>query len=161
MLDEPTTGLDPAGMRDMRRLVRRLADGGMTVLLSSHQMAEVEELCDRVAVVRDGRIAYHGSLAALKASAANGFALRTTDDVRARRVALGQPGVEVVEGGEGGLRVRAGEIAVAALSIALAEAGVGIHALVPRGASLEDLFLQLTEGNPAPAPRSGALASAA
>ena len=54
ILDEPATGLDPAGMRDMRALIRRLADGGMTVLLSSHQLAEVEELCDRVAIVRDG-----------------------------------------------------------------------------------------------------------
>ena len=54
LLDEPTTGLDPAGMRDMRLLVRRLADEGMTVLLSSHLMTEVEELCDRVAIVRSG-----------------------------------------------------------------------------------------------------------
>ena len=51
LLDEPTTGLDPAGMRDMRVLIRRLADQGMTVLLSSHLMGEVEELCDRVAIV--------------------------------------------------------------------------------------------------------------
>ena len=55
ILDEPTTGLDPAGMRDMRHLVRRLADQGITVLLSSHIMDEVEELCDRLAIVRSGR----------------------------------------------------------------------------------------------------------
>ena len=54
MLDEPTTGLDPAGMRDMRDLVRRLAAEGLTVLLSSHLMAEVEELCNRVAIIRTG-----------------------------------------------------------------------------------------------------------
>ena len=60
LLDEPTTGLDPAGMRDMRALVRRLADEGMTVLLSSHLMGEVEELCDRVAIVRTGRVVYEG-----------------------------------------------------------------------------------------------------
>src|SRR5690349_23409264 len=54
LLDEPTTGLDPAGMRDMRVLIRRLADQGITVLLSSHLMGEVEELCDRVAIVRSG-----------------------------------------------------------------------------------------------------------
>ncbi len=51
LLDEPTTGLDPAGMRDMRALVHRLAGEGMTVLLSSHLMSEVEELCDRVAII--------------------------------------------------------------------------------------------------------------
>ena len=52
ILDEPATGLDPAGMRDMRTLIRRLADDGITVLLSSHQLPEVQELCDRVAIVR-------------------------------------------------------------------------------------------------------------
>src|SRR5262249_48303801 len=54
LLDEPATGLDPAGMRDMRLLIRRLADEGMTVVLSSHLLAEVEELCNRVAIVRSG-----------------------------------------------------------------------------------------------------------
>src|SRR5207245_5052284 len=55
LLDEPTTGLDPAGMRDMRELVRRLSGEGITVLLSSHLLAEVEELCNRVAIIRRGR----------------------------------------------------------------------------------------------------------
>src|SRR4051794_19978970 len=64
LLDEPTTGLDPAGMRDMRRLIRRLADEGMTVLLSSHLLGEVEEICNRVAIVRRGSVVYEGSLAA-------------------------------------------------------------------------------------------------
>src|SRR6185312_12689158 len=52
LLDEPTTGLDPAGMRDMRELVRRLSSEGLTVMLSSHLMSEVEELCNRVAIIR-------------------------------------------------------------------------------------------------------------
>ena len=83
LLDEPTTGLDPGGMRDMRALVRRLADQGITVLLSSHLMGEVEELCDRVAIVRTGRVVYEGSLPELLATTAGRYALRTTDDVRA------------------------------------------------------------------------------
>ncbi len=69
LLDEPATGLDPAGMRDMRLLIRRLADQGMTVLLSSHLLAEVEELCNRVAIVRSGRIVYEGEIAELKRGA--------------------------------------------------------------------------------------------
>src|SRR5579875_98247 len=69
ILDEPATGLDPAGMRDMRRLIRRLADERMTVVLSSHLLAEVEELCNRVAIVRQGRIVYEGEIAALKRGA--------------------------------------------------------------------------------------------
>ena len=65
LLDEPATGLDPGGMRDMRRLVRRLADEGMTVLLSSHLLGEVEEVCNRVAIVRRGRVVYEGEIADL------------------------------------------------------------------------------------------------
>src|SRR5436190_8434510 len=63
LLDEPATGLDPAGMRDMRLLIRRLADQGMTVVLSSHLLAEVEEVCNRVAIVRAGKIVYEGEIA--------------------------------------------------------------------------------------------------
>src|SRR6187549_959809 len=74
LLDEPTTGLDPGGMRDMRLLVRRLAEQGITVLLSSHLMGEVEELCDRVAIVRTGRVVYEGSLAELLATTAGRYA---------------------------------------------------------------------------------------
>ena len=71
ILDEPTTGLDPGGMRDMRQLVRDLAARGITVLLSSHLMGEVEELCNRVAVIRSGRIVYEGPLADLRRLALN------------------------------------------------------------------------------------------
>ena len=84
LLDEPATGLDPAGMRDMRALIRRLADEGMTVLLSSHLLAEVEELCNRVAIVRTGAIVYEGAIAELKRTAGATYRLRTTDDERAR-----------------------------------------------------------------------------
>src|SRR5213593_3919274 len=79
LLDEPTTGLDPAGMRDMRDLVRRLAGEGITVLLSSHLLGEVEELCNRVAIIRKGRIVYEGSLTDLLATATTGYRLRTTN----------------------------------------------------------------------------------
>ena len=87
LLDEPTTGLDPAGMRDMRALVHRLAGEGMTVLLSSHLMSEVEELCDRVAIVCRGRVIHEGALDELIATTAGRYELRTTDDARAAAVA--------------------------------------------------------------------------
>ena len=149
LLDEPTTGLDPAGMRDMRVLVRRLADEGMTVLLSSHLMGEVEELCDRVAIVRSGRVIYEGALDALLGSTGQRYRLRTTDDERAHRVCAAQRGVSEVAGaGHQGLTFAVeDEHAVAELSVALVEAGVGIVALVPAVASLEELFLRLTEGD--------------
>jgi ABC-2 type transport system ATP-binding protein len=152
VVDEPATGLDPAGMRDMRALIRRLADGGMTVLLSSHQLAEVEELCDRVAIVRSGLVAYEGSLADLRAAAGSAYRVRTTDDARAERVCRAQPGVEGVTREPGGLLLRAGEETVGRLSVALVESGVALLALVPAAATLEDLFFELTEGAPSELP---------
>jgi ABC-2 type transport system ATP-binding protein len=145
LLDEPTTGLDPAGMRDMRDLVRRLAGEGITILLSSHLLNEVDEVCNRVAIIRKGRIVYEGALAELKATATSGYRLRTTDEERARAVLTSQGIADVrVDGPD--LRVAAHEDTIAAVSIALANAGVGITLLVPETATLEELFLDLTEG---------------
>jgi ABC-2 type transport system ATP-binding protein len=154
LLDEPTTGLDPAGMRDMRDLVRRLAGDGITVLLSSHLLGEVEELCNRVAIVRKGRIVYEGPLTELLATAASGYRLRTSDPRRARVVCLAQAGLDDVRLVDGELRFQADEEAVAALSIALGQARIGVTALVPERASLEELFLGLTEGEEAGQPEA-------
>ena len=176
LLDEPATGLDPAGMRDMRLLIRRLADQGMTVLLSSHLLAEVEELCNRVAIVRRGRIVYEGEIAELKRGAGTRYWLHTTDDARALAVCRAQPGIEDVrtdelDGAHAGLpaaggRARAGrprlsftadEAAVSALSQALVEAGALIRVMAPQTVTLEDLFFSLTEGDESahPAPAGG------
>ena len=146
LLDEPTTGLDPAGMRDMRDLVRRLAGEGITVLLSSHLLAEVEELCNRVAIIRKGRIVYEGALNELLATAASGYSLRSPQLERARALLLNQAGIGEVTSVDGSLRFQADEDAVAALSIALGQARIAVTALVPETASLEELFLGMTEG---------------
>ncbi len=151
LLDEPTTGLDPAGMRDMRQLVRRLAADGITVLLSSHLMTEVEELCDRLAIVRSGRVIYEGGLTDLLRSTGQRYRLRTTDDRRALAVAREQPGVEDPVQRADGLAFAADETVAGELSVALVEAGVAILALVPAAASLEELFFRLTEGDGLPA----------
>ncbi|HEX6680083.1 MAG TPA: ABC transporter ATP-binding protein [Gaiellaceae bacterium] len=145
LLDEPTTGLDPAGMRDMRDLVRRLASEGLTVLLSSHLLGEVEELCNRVAIIRKGRIVYEGQLQDLLATASTGYRLRSPEPDRARALLLNQPGIREVVSADGALRFQADEDAVAALSIALGQARIGVTALVPETASLEELFLGMTE----------------
>ncbi len=147
LLDEPATGLDPGGMRDMRALIRRLADGGMTVLLSSHLLAEVEELCDRVAIVRAGRIVYEGAIADLKATATTGYRLRTSDNTAAIAVCEAQAGVASARLDGGEVHLDAAEPAVAELSVALVESGLRITALVPDSATLEDLFFRLTEGS--------------
>jgi ABC-2 type transport system ATP-binding protein len=145
LLDEPTTGLDPAGMRDMRQLVRRLAGEGITILLSSHLLAEVEELCNRVAIIQKGRIVYEGRLDELLRSAGTSYLLRVSEPERARVLLLGCGGIESVELLDGGLRVRASEGAVGAATVALGQARIEILALVPQTATLEQLFLGLTE----------------
>jgi ABC-2 type transport system ATP-binding protein len=173
ILDEPATGLDPAGMRDMRALIRRLAAEGITVLLSSHQLPEVQELCDRVAIVDRGRVVYEGALADLRRQGGAGYRLRTSDDARAAEIARSQPGIERVaivggdatgdganadirhsdqaahaDGGNArGVSFQADEQHVAELSLALGRAGVGILALTPELATLEDLFFRLTESD--------------
>jgi ABC-2 type transport system ATP-binding protein len=147
LLDEPTTGLDPAGMRDMRDLVRRLAGEGITVLLSSHLLGEVEELCNRVAIIQKGRVVYEGSLRELLAGAASGYRLRSPEPARARAVCLAQTGIEQVTSVDGEVRFQADEESVGALSIALGQARIAVTALVPETASLEELFLDLTEGH--------------
>jgi ABC-2 type transport system ATP-binding protein len=123
ILDEPATGLDPAGMRDMRRLIRRLAGDGITVLLSSHQLPEVQELCDRVAIVDTGRVVYEGALTDLRRQGGAGYRLRTTDDARALDVAREQPGIERARADEHGVGFEADEHAVGRLSLALGGAG--------------------------------------
>jgi len=148
ILDEPATGLDPAGMRDMRLLIRRLADEGITVLLSSHQLPEVQELCDRVAIVDRGKVVYEGALADLRRQGGAGYRLRTTDDTRALEIARAQRAIEHIIGTPPtppGLGFQAQEQDVGALSLALAQAGIGILALTPELATLEDLFFRLTE----------------
>ena len=152
LLDEPATGLDPGGMRDMRLLVRRLADEGLTIVLSSHLLAEVEELCNRVAIMQRGKVAYEGEISALKQTAGGSYTLQTTDDAKALAVCQAQPGVEGARLVSGKVTFTASEQAVAALSQALVEAGALIRVLTPHSATLEDLFFTLTEGEDGHAP---------
>jgi ABC-2 type transport system ATP-binding protein len=148
LLDEPTTGLDPAGMRDMRDLVRRLAGEGITILLSSHLLSEVEELCNRVAIIRKGSVIYQGALRdLLETAVTTAYRLRAVEPERARAALLAHPGVSDVGLRDGELRFTADEDAVAALTVALGQARVAFTALVPETASLEELFLGMTGGD--------------
>ena len=150
LLDEPATGLDPGGMRDMRQLIRRLAGEGITIMLSSHLLAEVEDVCNRVAIVRSGRIVYEGEIAELKGGSGT-YRLSSTDDERALAVCRAQPGITEVRTARHDpaapeqIFFSADSKAVGELSAALVEAGALILALTPQTASLEDLFFALTE----------------
>jgi ABC-2 type transport system ATP-binding protein len=152
LLDEPTTGLDPGGMRDMRRLVQRLAAQGITIVLSSHLLAEVEEVCNRVAIVQKGKIVYEGEIADLKRAAGMTYRLSTTENARALAVCRAQRGISEVREHGGQISFLGDERAVAELSQALVEAGALITALAPQGATLEELFFSLTEDAEAATP---------
>jgi ABC-2 type transport system ATP-binding protein len=145
ILDEPATGLDPAGMRDMRTLIRRLAQEGITVLLSSHQLPEVQELCDRVAIVDSGKVVYEGALVDLRRQGGASYRLRSTADEQALQIARAQHGIGSPVLGEHAISFDAEESQVAELSLALGRAGVGILSLTPQLATLEDLFFRLTD----------------
>ena len=147
LLDEPATGLDPAGMRDMRDLIRRLAGDGITIMLSSHLLYEVEELCNRVAIIRKGSIVYEGELGDLLATATTSYRLKTRDPERARTICLNQPGLGNVALGGEEISFSADEDAVALLSLALGHARVAITQLVADTQSLEELFLGMTGGD--------------
>jgi ABC-2 type transport system ATP-binding protein len=149
MLDEPANGVDPAGIRDLRALIRRLAGDGITVMLSSHLLAEVQEVCNRVAVINDGRIVHEGSLSELARTTAARYRLRTTDPERAAAASRRLDGLRELqsEGGELSFTLARDEDTVA-LTKLLADAGIGITSLVHEQATLEDLFFRLTEYEP-------------
>ncbi len=150
MLDEPTNGLDPPGQRELRTLFRRLANGGTTVFVSSHLLAEVEAMCDRVAVLHRGRLVAEGPPAALRRTG-DRVRLAVDDPVRTRHVVATLAGAEVLDEEPpppGTVLVRLSAPATAAsLNAALVSAGVEVSALVPEQASLEDVFLELVEGD--------------
>jgi ABC-2 type transport system ATP-binding protein len=152
VLDEPANGLDPAGIRDMRALVQRLASSGLTVLLSSHDMDEVEEICDNVTIMKTGSVVYHGTIAELRRQAPpQAHLLRTSDDAAALALAGGRPGLAVVPA-ERQLAVRGTQDAVDGYVSAVVHAGLAVRSLSLGEAPLEALFFMLTESSPAGAP---------
>jgi ABC-2 type transport system ATP-binding protein len=162
ILDEPTNGLDPGGMRDIRALVRRLAGDGLTIFLSSHLLFEVEQLCNRVSVIGRGRLLAEGTIAEV-VGGGNGhlsYRLFVGDAERARRILGRVPGVETsvpaaeptadAEGMNGTpeeeIRLSVGPEGPGPVVRELVAEGVEVRALVPVRPNLEDLFLELTEG---------------
>lgn len=147
VLDEPANGLDPAGIRDMRALVKRLAGSGLTVLLSSHDMGEVEQICDDVTIMRTGSVVYHGSIATLREQApAQAHRIETSDNAIAETLARSR-GLDTVVA-DGALHVRAPQDQVDSLISTLVHAGLALRGLALDEAPLESLFFMLTESSP-------------
>ena len=157
ILDEPTNGLDPGGMRDVRALIRRLNEDGLTIFLSSHLLAEVEQLCNRVAVIGDGRLLAEGTIAEVVGgdNGRPGYRLVVDDAKSALRILEGgahATGASVAgpPDGLGGeeIRLAVGPAGPGPVVRDLVAGGVAVLALVPARPSLEDLFLELTEERP-------------
>ncbi len=143
ILDEPTNGLDPGEIREIRHLVRRLADAGSSVLLSSHHLTEVEQTCTRVVVMNRGRLVTEGTVDTLISSQAS-VHLEVDNVERARVVLAALDGVTGVEGEGLGLRLRLTSGRRSDLVAALVHAGIRVETVMP-SENLEEAFLALVD----------------
>lgn len=142
ILDEPTNGLDPAGMRDMRQLVRNLGTGGRTVVLSSHLLGEVQQICDRVGIISDGRMVAERNVMELRGQQELVITARPVDRARALLIALVGP--DAVRQIDETLRVQVPPERVPHLNRELVEAGIDVSELRTSERALEDVFFELT-----------------
>ncbi len=150
ILDEPINGLDPAGIRDFRQMLRNLVGEGFTIFLSSHLLDEVERTCDQVAIVESGRVVRQDSVEKLRTAGEQIVALETSDDPRAAELVRAVEGVTGLDRGAEGLvlRVEGSARAVGArVSRVLVEAGLDLYRVDPRSESLEELFLSTTDAS--------------
>jgi ABC-2 type transport system ATP-binding protein len=148
ILDEPANGMDPAGIRDLRAALRRLAHDGVTVVMSSHVMTQVDEICDNVTILHQGRVVFSERTDVARADAPDPvWRLRTSDDETALERARQVPGIKVSRHDDGGLVVFAAQHQLDAYVLRLGRDGVAVRGLELDLAPLEALFFQLT-GDP-------------
>ena len=152
ILDEPTNGLDPAGQREIRAIIPRLADQGHGVLLASHMLHEVEQVSDRVLIVRRGRLITEGSVDdLLRRGGYIEVSVPGYDPELAQKAIRPVQQIEQVTIENGKLIVVAPEDVGSALNRALVEQGIFASAIMPKHSTLEDLFLELTDETEEPA----------
>ena len=145
ILDEPTNGLDPEGMIEVRELIRSLGDGRRTVLLSSHLLHEVEQVCDSVTILSKGKLIAQGSVGELISSVGREqVRMKTTDNAKAQTILQGLDWVEEVTTDEDSLIVTAPQERTTELAAALGKQEIYVAELTPIETSLEEYFLQVT-----------------
>jgi ABC-2 type transport system ATP-binding protein len=152
ILDEPGNGLDPDGIREMRELIRVLpARDGVTVFVSSHLLAEVEQIATHVGLMHRGRLLTQSTLEALKRSRSRRLDLRVGDVAAARRL-LASQGLEAEEAGQGlSVRMDGARLDAAAVNRGLVEGGVEVFHLAAAEPSLEAIYLDMVgSGRPQP-----------
>jgi ABC-2 type transport system ATP-binding protein len=142
-LDEPTNGLDPAGMAEVRELIRHLGSEGRTVLLSSHLLHEVEQVCDRVAILSRGRLIAQGAIRDLLHQR-GAVRLSTTNNIKAASIISALPWVAGVTVENGYLVAEAPPDRSWELTAALSDQGVAVKEMAPVQVSLERYFLEVT-----------------
>ena len=143
VLDEPTNGLDPQGTREVRALIREIAADGITVFVSSHLLAEVEQVCSHVGVMRTGRLVFQGPLDDLRHTGAARVRVETGDPAAAAAV-LRQLGLPDPQVAEAEVSAQIGNYSIEKICADLVHAGVGVRGLAVISPSLEDLFVGLT-----------------
>ena len=144
-LDEPTNGMDPEGMAEIRELIRSLGTGGRTVLLSSHLLNEVEQVCDSVTILSKGKLVAQGRVAELLGGRGREqMRMRTTDDAAAHGILAALDWVDEVRPADGALMVSAPHERSWELTAALGRGGVYVSELAPVQTSLEAYFLEVT-----------------
>ncbi|RDV44636.1 ABC transporter ATP-binding protein [Leifsonia sp. ku-ls] len=144
VLDEPTNGLDPQGTREVRALVRSLADEGITVFVSSHLLAEIEQVCTHAAIMRAGHLVAQGSLDELRGASGPRVAVETPDTAVAAAT-LRRFGLDAVPTGSGvEAALGAGAPRAEELAAALVADGVRLRGFAVRSSSLEERFVELT-----------------
>jgi ABC-2 type transport system ATP-binding protein len=143
VLDEPSNGLDPQGTREVRALVRQIAADGITVFVSSHLLAEVEQVSTHVGVMRLGRLVFQGELAELRRTAAPRVEVHTADTAAAAEV-LAKLGLASPVAAAGVVTAEIGDVEPEKITAELVHAGVGVRGLAVTAPSLEDLFVGLT-----------------
>jgi ABC-2 type transport system ATP-binding protein len=143
ILDEPTNGLDPQGTREVRSLVRELAADGATVLVSSHLLAEIEQVASHVGIMSAGRLLRQGTLTEVLSEATAVLRIETTETALAIDV-LERLGLSVEHIGPASISAKIGDLAAEEVNAALVQAGVPVRGLAVQRPALEDLFVELT-----------------
>jgi ABC-2 type transport system ATP-binding protein len=143
ILDEPTNGLDPQGTREVRGLIREIATGGVTVLVSSHLLAEVEQICSHVGVMRTGRLVFQGTLDELRARGSTRVEVRTTEVERTAEI-LAKLGLADIRSDADGVSAQLADQAPERICRELVYADIPVAGLGTQRPNLEELFVGLT-----------------
>jgi ABC-2 type transport system ATP-binding protein len=155
ILDEPTNGLDPGGIVEMRGLIRSFADDGITVLVSSHLISEIEQVCDHIVMIRGGRLVHQGPVAELAAGQRPDIVMAPEHAADLEHLAriLEVSGLSVAASpADGTAVVSASGVSAADLNRLAARGGITLRQISERTHSLEDVFFQLTGTDPSMSP---------